>query len=414
MIETSKERVIKDFKRMSEFNATPGKGVTRFSYTREDNKAREYLISSMKELGLEIKVDPVGNIRARRKGIDNSAPAVMSGSHIDTVRHGGMFDGVAGVVGTLEAIRVLEENAIKTILPVELVIFAEEEGSNFGSTLAGSKAMTGKYRVEDLKRIKNDQGVSMYDAAKKCGYSPDNLEKHILKREEVEAMFELHVEQSRVLDSISIPVGIVEAIAGMKSLQVVIKGEANHAGATPMNLRKDPMVAAGMIISHLEKIVTTKAFPSTVGTVGRIKCLPDVANVIPGEVCFSLDIRDVKAEGVDIVIAELEQILRDICRERGLSYELNYVGTSEPVILSDRCIATIEKASSNISISYKKMNSGAVHDACLLADITDVGMIFVPSIAGKSHVPDEKTDYNDIKLGFDVLLGTILEIAGVK
>jgi hydantoinase/carbamoylase family amidase len=410
-METRLERIVKDIETISKFNGTPDKGVTRFTYSDEDKLARDYLLKEMRDLNLLISIDGVGNIRARMEGNDKYAPAVMVGSHIDSVKNGGKYDGVIGVVGALEAIRVLKESGYKNTHPIELVIFSEEEGSNFSSTLAGSKGMVGKYTMEDTKKLKNANGKTMYDMAKDFGLEPDTLPQSRLLPGELKAMLELHIEQSVVLEREKVSIGIVEAIAGMKSLRITFRGVANHAGATPMGMRHDPMVAAGEIIVMVEKIVKEKGYSTTVGTVGRINCIPNVPNVIPGEVSFSVDIRDVKVDSIDTVVAELEGKTKEIAASKGVDYEFLIVGESKPVILSKEIIDIIEKTVKDRGYSYKNMNSGAVHDSCMLADLTKVGMIFVPSVNGRSHVPEEFTSYEDIKMGCDVLLGTIMELS---
>ena len=244
-------------------------------------------------MGLQVKVDGVGNIRARWQGKDPEKPSIMIGSHLDTVLHGGKFDGVLGVVAALGVVRVLNEQQVRLEVPVEIIVFAEEEGSNFGSVCAGSKALTGRYSIQDLKRIKNPEGLSMYQAAEKFGLKPERLSRELLRPDEVQAMLELHIEQGGVLDSLKIPIGIVEAIAGSKWLRVEIEGIPNHAGATPMGMRKDPMTAAAQIIAEIDKIVREKAFATTVGTVGKFDCQPNIPNCIPEKVIFIVDLRDV-------------------------------------------------------------------------------------------------------------------------
>jgi len=232
-MQVSIDRIRKDIETICSFNATPGKGYTRFSYSAEDLKAREYLLSQFRDLGMECRTDPAGNLRARLEGSSPHAPAVMSGSHIDTVLHGGMFDGLVGTVGALEVARVLREEGVRPVHPFEVVVFAEEEGSNFGTTTAGSKAMVGRYGVEDLKKLKNPEGTSMYEAAKSIGLDPDKLPESILKPGDLKAMVELHIEQSVVLDTEELQIGIVEAIAGIRAYSLSLEGVPNHAGATP-------------------------------------------------------------------------------------------------------------------------------------------------------------------------------------
>ncbi len=411
-METQLGRIVNDIENISSITATPGNGCTRFSYSNEDLKAREYLMEKMRDIGLAIKVDAVGNIRAKlfdENNKDNSS--IMIGSHIDTVLNGGKFDGLTGVVTALEVIRVIKENNIKCEKPIELVIFAEEEGSNFDVTLLGSKALTANYTVEDLKRISNDKGNSAYEVMKKFGLDIDNLPNETLKDEEIEAMIELHVEQGGVLDKEDIPVGIVEAIAGMKTLRVSVKGVSNHAGSTPMNLRLDPMVASAELITSIKDAAIMKSFPTTVATVGKINITPNRTNVIPKEVEFFVDIRDVKEEGIECIENELKKKSIDVIEKYGVAIHIEEIGMSDVVHLSRRVTRVIEESAIVKGIKYMKINSGAVHDSAMLSEVTDVGMIFVPSIGGYSHCPEELTKYEDIKLGCDLLLEAVINLS---
>jgi allantoate deiminase len=410
-VETNLNRIIKEIDTFSNFNTTPGKGITRFSYSDSDKEARNYLIQQFEGLDLEVSIDAVGNMRAKRNGIDINAPIVMTGSHIDTVLYGGKFDGVVGVVGALEVIRVLNENNIQTKHPIEVVIFAEEEGSNFLSTMAGSKTMIGKYGPEELKKIVNDKGISMYEMAKSFGLNPEKAHDFVIKPGEIKAMIELHIEQAAVLDVEKIPIGIVEAIAGIETYTIEIEGVSNHAGATPMHLRSNPMSAAAEIISQIDSIVTQKANVTTVGTVGKIICEPNVPNIIPGKVIFTLDVRDIHPQGIHITVTEVEKLLDTTARKHRLKKQMKLVGKTDPIKLADDVIEIIKQEANSRGIKYKLMNSGAVHDSAVLAGITNVGMIFVPSVKGRSHVSNEKTEFEDLKKGCDLLLGTIHKLS---
>ncbi|MGE7768437.1 Zn-dependent hydrolase [Peribacillus sp. NPDC096540] len=403
------DRVSKDFEIIVSYTNTPEKGCTRFSYSTEDKKAREYLLTQMKQLGLSIKVDAIGNIRAKYGDMEN--PSIMIGSHIDTVKNGGKYDGLTGVLVGLEVIRVLKEESIQLSRPVELIIFTEEEGSNFGITLLGSKVLTGKYELEDLKLIKNVDGKDLYKVAKDFGLEIENIKKDVLKKNEVDTMIELHIEQGAVLESKNKSIGIVQAIAGMKTFKVSLNGISNHAGTTPMELRSDPMVGASHIISHIQKAANEMALPSTVATVGRIDCQPNMGNVIPGNVEFLVDIRDVEPQGINFIADELRTKVEEISSKYSLSSEIKLIGESEVVKLSPKIIETIEQAAIEHGYSYMKMNSGAVHDAVMLTELADVGMIFIPSAGGKSHCPEEYTSIEEIKLGCDLLLNVVLSLA---
>lgn len=409
-MESCIKRIEKDFQRITKITATPNMGCTRFSYSKEDKEVREYLINEMKKLGLSIKVDGVGNIRGKYLNSINK-PSVMIGSHIDTVANGGKFDGLTGVLAGLEVIRTIKENEIQLQSPIELIIFAEEEGSNFGITMVGSKALIGKYNVVDLKKIKNDEGISGYTVMKDFGLDVDNLEDEVLKKEEVKAMIELHVEQGAKLDVAGIPIGIVQAIVGMSTYKMTLRGIPNHAGSTPMNLRSDPMVGAAEVILYLERIAREEALEDTVATVGKIYCHPNVSNVIPGEIEIYIDIRDINEKGIEIITEKMLNKAKDIEKKYGLETNLQLLGRSDSVKLSEKIINTIEEAALEKQYKHIKMNSGAVHDAAILTEITDVGMIFLPSINGRSHCPEENTNIHDIKLGCDLLVASVIKLA---
>jgi len=412
-MKTNLERIRNDIQYISKFNTTSGDGTTRFSYTEEDKKVREYLIKEMKKIGLNIIVDPIGNIRGKMEGKDSSLPSVMAGSHIDTVEHGGNFDGVAGVISALEALRVMKENNYKPEHSLEIIIFVEEEGPNFNFPLGGSRIITGAYSVDDLKKQINANGVSMYEAAEKFGLNPEKMNDFLIDKGDIKAMIELHIEQSVVLDELNIPVGVVQAAAGRKWIEIEILGDSNHAGATPMKFRRDAMVGASKIISKVDEITTEKAFESTVATVGKINCYPNVPNVIPEKVVFVLEIRDTDKNGIEIVKNEVEKNIEVICDKLNLKYKIKELSKTEPIIFSDKVLNILKESAEEQNIKYKRMNSGALHDACLMANVTDVGMIFVPSIKGRSHCPEEFTNYEDIKIGADVLLGALKKLSSI-
>jgi allantoate deiminase len=279
------------------------------------------------------------------------------------------------------------------------------------STMAGSKTMIGKYGPEELKKIVNDKGISMYEMAKSFGLNPEKAHDFVIKPGEIKAMIELHIEQAAVLDVEKIPIGIVEAIAGIETYTIEIEGVSNHAGATPMHLRSNPMSAAAEIISQIDSIVTQKANVTTVGTVGKIICEPNVPNIIPGKVIFTLDVRDIHPQGIHITVTEVEKLLDTTARKHRLKKQMKLVGKTDPIKLADDVIEIIKQEANSRGIKYKLMNSGAVHDSAVLAGITNVGMIFVPSVKGRSHVSNEKTEFEDLKKGCDLLLGTIHKLS---
>ncbi|WP_199872924.1 M20 family metallo-hydrolase [Inediibacterium massiliense] len=402
-------RIKRDIEKLSEFSETQI-GCTRFPYTKEDKSARNYLIEEMKKIGLSVRIDGIGNIHGVLEGTKD-LPKVMMGSHIDTVFEGGNFDGVGGVICGLEVMRVLKEEKIILDHPVELVVFVGEEGCDFDSPYIGSKVLTGKFHIEDLKKIRNKKGISAYNAAKDFGLDPDTIHKDVLVSKDIKAMVELHIEQSLVLDHENISIGIVENIAGLSRLEVIVKGVANHSGATPMYLRQDALLACARMITKVNEITIEKGNCSTVATVGRILCSPNQVNAIGGEVSFTIDIRDIDKKMIQTITEEVIKNIKEIAVNEHVEIQIYNIGTGDPMELSSNIIDMIEEVVKSKNIKSKRMNSGAGHDACMFEDITDVGMIFVPSVGGRSHVPEEFTKYEDLQLGCEVLLDTIIKLA---
>ena len=403
-------RIMERIEAFSRFNENLEFGISRFSYGKEDAEARKWLLQVCRELDLSISVDPVGNIRARYEGKDPTLAPIMIGSHMDSVRNGGKYDGIVGVVGALEVLSVMRDHEYQPKRSIELVVFAEEEGSNFGTTMVGSKALTGKLSLEEMEALHTENGENAIEVLEKFGLHPADMDAYILKSTDVDAMLELHIEQGIVLEREKKRLGVVQAIAGMTTLEVTISGESNHAGATPMNMRSDPMSAAAILITKIEEVAAHQVLESTVATVGSICCKPNMPNVIPGEVVFTVDIRDIDEGAIQDTIQKIEKYAKSISEERGVQIEFRTIGTSSPIALSPRIKSVIEKAVVKCSDSWMKMNSGAVHDAAMMASVTDVGMIFVPSVRGKSHNKEEYTEASDITLGCQALLLSVCSL----
>lgn len=408
------ERLISDIERIAESNATPGEGITRLSYSSEDADARNYLLARCNDLGMEIRVDAIGNIRARYPGQDSELAPLLLGSHIDSVRHGGKLDGVLGVMSALEVITVLHENGITPKRPLELVVFVEEEGTNFGTTMLGSKAMAGKVDFAYLEKLKDEQGRTAVQVIEQAGYEPKLIDECKVKSNEIFGMLELHIEQGIILEQKGKNIGIVEAICGMKTYRVNVHGRANHAGATPMNMRQDPMLAAAKLITFIGEDTKKNGRATTVATVGEIHCLPNVSNVIPSSVSFSIDIRDIQDTEVENASWRIKRKASEIEMSDNVKIEIIEVGASRSISLSDFLIECIERSASKQLIEFMRMPSGAVHDSAMMAGLADVGMIFIPSIDGRSHAPNESSKIEDIQIGANVLLDVVLELIGVN
>ena len=318
-----------------------------------------------------------------------------------------MFDGVVGTVTSLEVLRTISENKIPHKNPIDFVIFAEEDGSRFASVLLGSKIWAGIVRDEDLSKIIDRDGISYFEAMTKSGLIPQN--ESILDEKKIKAMIEPHIEQSRVLESKCLSIGIVETIAGIKQLEIIIEGASNHAGATPMNLRNDALCGAAEIILNAEKFSSDNG--TSVATVGLLEVNPGKTNIIPGKVKLTLDIRDKDDVALNEITERILESIFPICRNRGLTYTIKEVSYTKPVLLSKRVVRVIENAAKNQGIDTLKMVSGAVHDASVIAELSDVGMIFVPSKGGRSHCPEENTDLKDIEIAANILLESVIELS---
>ncbi len=400
-------RIEKDFKKITSISSTK-LGCTRLSYSKEDKEVRKYLKEQLLEIGADYREDSVGNIRAKYNPKGLTTKSLLIGSHIDTVPNGGKFDGLTGVVCSLEVLRTIKENDIELGNPIELIIFAEEEGSNFGVTMIGSKYITNKIGIEDLKNLYTDSGETAYDYIHAQGFNINPANDFPIQKDKELGMIELHVEQGGVLDKENISVGIVEAIAGMNSVKVSLKGRANHAGTTPINMRNDALLAASEMIYKMSEIALN--YETAVITVGKIHAKPNASNVIAGEVDFYIDIRDVVQENIDVITKNVEQLCYSIAKKDKVKIEIETIGSSKVVKMDRELVDILEDEAKEKKLSYKRMNSGAVHDNAMLNDIIPTAMIFVPSIEGISHSPYEDTNMEDILVGTELLLNACLKV----
>jgi allantoate deiminase len=403
------DRIAQDIEIINSFTSTPGRGVTRFTFSEPYMLARAYVAEELQKIGARVQTTVGGNLCGRLEGGATGLPSVMTGSHIDSVLHGGRFDGVAGVVAALEVARVMAEENIPHRHPVDVVVFAEEEGSRFGSVMIGSRAWVGKLAPEDLNRFKDKGGVGYASAMANAGLTPEDTTQ--LKPGMIKAMIELHIEQSLVLESKAIPIGVVEGINGIKQFVITLTGVSNHAGATPMGLRHDALQGAARVIAAVEEIAVGEPGGNIVATVGVLTCEPGQANVIPGNVQFTLDIRDLDSGRIDQAAGRIMSVIRSTCQARGLIFDIQPRSDTPPVRLSTAVVQLIEDTARQKGIKTLRMPSGALHDSSILPEVTEVGMIFVPSKAGRSHCSEEDTDLRDIRAGAEVLLGAVAKLA---
>lgn len=406
----SGERLLSDLNRLKNFTDTPGAGVTRYSYGQNDEKSRLFIKESAEAQGFAVRIDPIGNMYIRLSESEEKTNKICIGSHIDTVRNGGWLDGIYGVISGLEVLRTLAENGRDRVSEVEVVIFAEEEGSNFGSTMTGSKFVAGIYGEKELDRLKNDRGISLREMLLNCGYPPYKQDEVIWDFSRVKAMLELHIEQGPVLEQAGKSIGIVDAIFGMTTIEVTMTGVGNHAGATPMRYRADALAAAALCITEVEHIAKEDSEGVVVATVGKIYVSPNCSNVISEKVLFTVEVRDKQEEKIQEVIAKIEETIVRISEQRGITCEIRHLAESKPFRMDDGMTKLIEKLATEAGISHQIMDSGAVHDTCIIAPHAPSGMLFVPSRGGRSHVPFEDTDPDDLVRGAQLLLDTVLTV----
>lgn len=387
----------------AEIGEIPGNGLKRLALSDEDKEMRDLFKSWMEETGLSVRIDDFGNMYGRREGKRDLAP-VLIGSHLDTQPRGGRFDGILGVLTALEVVRTLNDYHIETARPIEIINFTNEEGARFEPPMMASGGLAGIFEKEFVYSRVDRTGKSFEDELKRIGY--DGLQENRIK--DFFAFLELHIEQGPVLESENISIGGVEGIQGMNWREITVTGEADHAGPTPMHLRKDALAAASKMMSVIEE---TAVKYGVTATVGRLSVTPDVANCVPGEVVFSLDVRhmdnDLRMKTLEKMIDEMEKV----ALERNVSFEVENLWDSETTLFNEKLRNLIMETAEKYGYTSKSIPSGAGHDAKYMNELGPTAMIFLPSVNGKSHDVSELTLDEDIEKGANVLFGVIKRLA---
>lgn len=396
-----RERLVKDFDAMAQLTA-PGEGINRLAFTDADWAGRQYIIDRMTDAGLSVEIDDFGNVIAYKIGKKPDLPVVMVGSHTDSVPNGGNYDGVVGVLSAIEVIRSMTDDGYEHDHTIAVVSFMCEESGRFGNATLGSKAMRGELRLQDLYRLVDKQGISLYEALKGRNLNPDGIEEMAYKRP-VKSFTEIHIEQGKVLEHEQKTIGIVTGIAAPERFYVTIRGNADHSGATPMNLRHDALCGASKIILGIEEIASMQEEPPVVGTVGVVEVTPGAMNVIPGAVKLGVDIRSISEVARNSVVTLVKEFIDITAEKRGLSYTIETIAQDQPVEMHPAMIREIEEAVKSVGVEYMTMPSGAGHDAMHWAEVVPTGMIFIPCCDGISHNPAEFAEMDDIVTGADVL-----------
>lgn len=410
----SRERIASDLEELAAITATPGEGVTRLAFTAEDIRARDLAGRWLEGAGLRVRVDGAGNLIGRRAGADDQAPVVLCGSHLDSVLHGGRFDGTVGVLGALEVMRALAATGIRTKVSLEVVAFAAEESARFGQTAHrfGSRAMAALVAPDTAEQARDAAGMTLADAMRSCGLDPHHVAAARRTPEEIGAYVELHIEQGDILARAGRPVGAVTCITGTTRLRAELEGSADHSGTTPMPARRDALAGAAEIILGVERIA---AIPggSLVATVGTINAEPNSISVVPGRVAIGVDVRDMLGPPREQAVAEIRALILEVAERRRLHAVMRTSRDDSPTPLSAHIQELTVEACAACGIGCMRVPSHSGHDATSISAIAETGMIFLRNVSGRSHSPAEQVELADIVLGVRALAGTLLRLAGV-
>lgn len=399
------DRLWDSLMQLARIGATPKGGVCRLTLTDLDRQGRDTFIAWAKQAALAVRIDGIGNIFARREGLDANAAPVVIGSHLDSQPSGGKFDGAYGVMAGLEVMRTLNDAGVKTSAPLEVAAWTNEEGSRFVPTMMGSGVFAGVYALDYALAQRDVDGVSVKTALEAIGYSG------AARPHQVGAYFEAHIEQGPVLEATGTTIGIVQGALGQRWFDVVITGQDSHAGPTPMETRRDALLAASGLVLEVNRIATT--FPDYArGTVGSMQVKPNSRNVVPGEVRMTVDLRNAKDATLSAMVDELKRCAQAIAAQRRVAIELREVVYFPPSDFAPELVASVRAAARGLGYSHRDIVSGAAHDAVYLARVAPTAMVFVPCEGGISHNEIENARPEHIAAGCNVLLQAVLARAG--
>jgi len=397
-------RLLKHIENLGNVGSTREGGVRRLALTEEDRDGRDHIVSRMKDLGLVVQIDQIGNIFGIRTGISD-LPPVMTGSHIDTVYNGGKLDGNLGVLAGLEIVEVLNSFEVKTNRSFIVGVFTNEEGARFQPDMMGSLVYAGGYDLNTALNAESSKGEVLGEELDNIGYAGDMICGSIIPH----AFIELHIEQGPILEAQEYSIGAVENLQGISWTEITITGEANHAGTTPMGMRKDAGTCAGEIISFVHQLANDFGEPQ-VATVGVVELKPNIINVVPGGARVTVDLRNPDNSILKDAERNLEEFLAEVSLKHTVEINSKRLVRFDPVKFDARIVELIEHNAAKLELKCRRMTSGAGHDAQMMSRICPTAMIFVPSINGISHNPAESTDESDLVAGADVLLRTVLDL----
>ncbi len=394
---------------LARFSATPQQGCTRLPFSKETREAAEYIKQCMKEKGLTTYEDAVGNIFGVYHGKNAALPCIMSGSHYDSVSYGGNFDGIAGVVAAIETAANLKRQGVVLERDFVVAAFMDEEGCRFGTGYFGSRCMLGQMTVEECRKYKDSEGISVYEAMQQYGLVPEHIPQAAWETKRIGAFFEIHIEQGPVLEQKKAQIGIVDGIVGIRRYNVKVKGRADHAGTTPMHMRKDAVSAAARLIVKIEALAAGSE-GNMVATVGKVLVSPGAVNIIAREVEFSIDVRSMKEELLDQMETELRTAFEKEKKLHGMEIEMTGTLKASPAEMDKELVEQLMETGKELGCRLHQMQSGAGHDTLAIAGSIPAAMIFVPSKGGRSHCKEEETDCRDLEKAVELLTETVKKL----
>ncbi|MYA86618.1 MAG: Zn-dependent hydrolase [Acidimicrobiaceae bacterium] len=405
LLEVNGQRLLQRLWDLAEIGPIPGGGNNRLALTDADKEGRDLVVTWMRDLGLDVSIDTIGNVVAAQQDV-GQGPPVMMGSHIDTVATGGKYDGNLGVLAALEVIETAIESGIDLERPLAAAFFTNEEGSRFPPDMMGSLCYTGGLTVEEAMSTTDADGVAVGDELDRIGYrgpvpcpGPAPY-----------AFVELHIEQGPVLERDGMRIGAVTGVQGISWTEVNITGQSNHAGTTPMSMRRDAGLAAGELVVAVRRIADEMG-GTQVGTVGALRLHPDLVNVVAARAKLIIDLRNTDDDDLQSAERRLLTEIRRVADSEDVEIDTKWVARFEPVVFDPRVVELVESNASALGLSVRRMPSGAGHDAQILAGVCPAGMVFVPSVKGISHNPAEYTEPDDLIAGANVLLNTVVTLA---
>ena len=399
------KRLLDSLQALGQIGAMPGGGVNRLALSDADRQGRDWTAARMRELGMHVEVDAIGNIVGTFPGTENMPP-VMMGSHIDTVRTGGLYDGNYGVLAGLEVVATLREAGLQTRRPLAVAVFTNEEGARFQPDMMGSLVYVGGLPLHEALATCDADGRSVHAELQHIGYRGTAP----VGAPVVDSFVELHIEQGPVLEQMGLQIGVVEGVQGISWTEFTVDGQSNHAGTTPMDLRHDAALVAAQVVVFGREL-SARMGGRQLATVGAVRLSPNLVNVIAQKAVFTVDLRNTDAAALAQAEADLHAYAESAAQAEGVRITSRTLARFEPVVFDTTVVNLVEQQTQALGASYQRMPSGAGHDAQMLARVCPSGMIFVPSVGGLSHNVREHTEPDDLQRGAQVLLQVVLALA---